>query len=308
MAVFRIQKTKDFTVMSNHHLRNTKLSLKAKGLLSLMLSLPEGWDYTTKGLAHICRDGVDSISTAIRELEQCGYLTRRRLRRENGQLGDIEYTIHERPAADTEDGFPPDPPAPIQENPILAKPVQEKHAQLNTNQSNTKGSNTDPSIYPGNTRESPVSDENAPADTTQAYRGLIRENIEYDVLASRYGTQRVDEIVELMLESVLSRRPMIRIAGDDFPRAVVGSRFLKLRADHIEYVFDCLDRNTTEIRNIKAYLLAALYNAPATMESYYRAEVNHDLHDTECGERPAPRKKHTTINENAAVKGRRFAF
>ena len=80
MAVFRVEKTKDFTIMSNHHLRNTELSLKAKGLLSLMLSLPEDWDYTTKGLAHICKDGVDSITTALKELERHGYLTRQRLR------------------------------------------------------------------------------------------------------------------------------------------------------------------------------------------------------------------------------------
>lgn len=89
MAVFRVEKTKDFTIMSNHHLRNTELSLKAKGLLSLMLSLPEDWDYTTKGLAHICKDGVDSITTALKELERHGYLTRQRLRYDNGQLGDI---------------------------------------------------------------------------------------------------------------------------------------------------------------------------------------------------------------------------
>ena len=73
MAVFRVEKTKDFTVMSNHHLRNGKLSLKAKGLLSLMLSLPEDWDYTTKGLACICKDGMDSIGSALKELEQHGY-------------------------------------------------------------------------------------------------------------------------------------------------------------------------------------------------------------------------------------------
>ena len=78
MAVFRVEKTKDFTIMCNHHLRNTELSLKAKGLLSLMLSLPEDWDYTTKGLAHICKDGVDSITTALKELERHGYLRERR--------------------------------------------------------------------------------------------------------------------------------------------------------------------------------------------------------------------------------------
>ena len=76
MAVFRIEKTRDYTVMANHHLRNTALSLKAKGLLSLMLSLPEDWDYTTKGLARICRDGVDSICATVRELEDAGYIIR----------------------------------------------------------------------------------------------------------------------------------------------------------------------------------------------------------------------------------------
>lgn len=89
MAVFRIEKTRDYTVMANHHLRNTALSLKAKGLLSLMLSLPEDWDYTTKGLARICRDGVDSICATVRELEDAGYIIRERIRNRNGQLGSI---------------------------------------------------------------------------------------------------------------------------------------------------------------------------------------------------------------------------
>lgn len=83
---------------------------------------------------------------------------------------------------------------------------------------------------------------------------------------------------QLMLEVILSKRPYIRIAGDDFPREIVKSRFLKINSGHLEYVFDCIDKNTTKVGNIKAYLLAALYNAPATMDSYYRAEVNHDLY------------------------------
>lgn len=97
MAVFRIEKTRDYTVMSNYHLRDMSLSLKAKGLLSLMLSLPENWDYTMKGLARICKDGIDSISGGIRELEAHGYLVRARVRGANGQLGSIEYTILEQP-------------------------------------------------------------------------------------------------------------------------------------------------------------------------------------------------------------------
>jgi hypothetical protein len=280
MAVFRVEKTKDFTVMSNHHLRNGKLSLKAKGLLSLMLSLPEDWDYTTKGLACICKDGVDSIGSALKELEQHGYLTRRRIRFENGRLGDIEYMIHEKPVSGETEGDSPERENPEQVKPIQAKPKQGepgqvKPAQLNTDPLNTDRLNTHQSIYPAGCRDG--MDQMELAD---AYREIIRENVEYSILTERYGEQRMDETVELMLEVVLSKRPYIRIAGDDFPREVVRGRFLKINSSHLEYVFGCIDKNTTKVGNIKAYLLAALYNAPATMDSYYRAEVNHDLYGT----------------------------
>ena len=275
MAVFRVEKTKDFTVMCNHHLRNVKLSLKAKGLLSLMLSLPEDWDYTTKGLACICKDGVDSIGSALKELEQHGYLTRKRIRFENGRLGDIEYTIHEKPARQETGEDPPKRENPEQVKPIQAKPGQGKPAQLNTDSLNTDRLNTHQSIYPAGCRDGMDQMELA-----EAYREIIHENIEYSILTERYGEQRMDETVELMLEVVLSKRPYIRIAGDDFPREVVRGRFLKINSSHLEYVFGCIDKNTTKVGNIKAYLLAALYNAPATMDSYYRAEVNHDLYGT----------------------------
>ncbi len=294
MAVFRVEKTKDFTVMSNYHLRDVELSLKAKGLLSLMLSLPEDWDYTTKGLACICKDGVDSITSALKELENHGYLTRQRIRYGNGRLGDITYTIHERPVEQeakeereepSESGKPeqekPEWENPRQVNLKQAEPRQGNPAQLNTKQSNTDGLNTYQSIYP----EEPGAvacdqDGMDKMELADAYREIICENIEYSILAERHGKQRMDETVELMLEVVLSKRPYIRIAGDDFPREVVRSRFLKINSSHVEYVFDCIDNNTTKVGNIKAYLLTALYNAPATMGSYYRAEVNHDLYGT----------------------------
>ena len=286
MAVFRVEKTKDFTVMSNFHLRDVELSLKAKGLLSLMLSLPEDWDYTTKGLACICKDGVDSITSALKELENHGYLTRQRTRYENGRLGDITYTLHEKPVSQEEKEELPEREKPKRENPRQvnpeqgnlkqAEPEQGNHAQLNTEQSNTDGLNTYQSIYPAEPEA--AHDGMDRMELADAYREIIRENIEYDILAERHGTQRMDEAVELMLEVILSKRPYIRIAGDDFPREVVRSRFLKINSSHLEYVFGCIDRNTTKVGNIKAYLLTALYNAPATMDSYYRTEVNHDLY------------------------------
>ena len=257
-----------------------------------MLSLPDNWDYTTKGLAHICKDGVDSISSAIKELEKQGYLTRQRLRDAHGRLGDIEYVIHEKPVpSDEQDAIlPPKRENPRQVNPrqvkpVLEKPEQEKPAQLNIQESITEKSITDisnihQSIYPalGGTPDGNAEMDRDRIDRIDTYREIIKENIEFEALVQRYGYERVDELVELMLQTVLSQRPYIRIAGDDYPREVVKSRFLKVNFSHVEYVFDCLDSNTTKVRNIKSYLLAALYNAPTTMDSYYRAEVNHDLY------------------------------
>ena len=151
MAVFRIEKTRDYTVMSNYHLRDMSLSLKAKGLLSLMLSLPENWDYTMKGLACICKDGIDSISGGIRELEAHGYLVRARVRSANGQLGSIEYTILEQPKTPSPTQEKPIREKPIRENPVQANPmldapIQENPAQLNKEESSNYPSKTDLSI------------------------------------------------------------------------------------------------------------------------------------------------------------------
>lgn len=288
MAVFRIDKTRDYTVMSNHHLRNTELSLKAKGLLSLMLSLPENWDYTTKGLAAICKDGIDSISTCIKELEKHGYIIRERVRNEKGQLTTIEYTILEQPKSDL-----PNREKPIQENPILDKPaqvqpIQGNTAQLNTNKSNKKELNTDLSntypikSYQEETESISVPKEQADRigyDEVETYRQIIKENIEYDILSLRNERDiaMLDEIVDLMTETVCTQKSNLVIAGDTFPVAIVKSKLLKLNSEHIEYVIDCMNENTTDIRNIKKYLLAALFNAPSTIDSYYRAKVNHDM-------------------------------
>ncbi len=286
MAVFRIEKTRDYTVMSNYHLRDRSLSLKAKGLLSLMLSLPEDWDYTMKGLARICKDGIDSISGGIRELEAHGYLVRARVRGANGQLGSIEYTILEQPKTPSPTQEKPIRENPVQANPMLDAPIQENHAQLNKEESSNYPSRTDLS----NTKiSSPIlSSPPAPRERIgqdrmrerESYREIILENIDYDILTQdeKLDRDRLDELVELMVDTVCSNREMIRVAVDDYPAEVVRSRFLKLNASHIEYVLDRMRENTTYIRNIKKYLLAALYNAPVTMDSYYTSLVNHDLY------------------------------
>ena len=285
MPVFRVEKTSSYTVMSNHHLRNPDLTLKAKGLLSLMLSLPENWDYTLKGLSCICRENVDAIRTAVWELEKAGYITRRQGRDEKGKMTAIEYTIYEFPQ-------PPKPKIPVSENPISDNPtteipVSENPTQLNKDRSTKDLLNTDVS----STYSFPFQKEAAAPperkgngytnmDAVRAYEEVIKDNIEYPYLIQDKSVDKgmLDEIVSLMLETVCTRRKMIRIAGDDYPAELVKSKFMKLNSSHIRFVLDCMHQNTTKIRNIKKYLLAVLFNAPNTIDSYYTALVNHDMY------------------------------
>ena len=288
MSVFRVEKNKGYTVMSNHHLRNHTLSLKAKGLLSQMLSLPDDWDYTLQGLAQINKESIDAIREAVRELERAGYIKRNRERDERGCLRGTVYTIYEQPHTEPT----PEEPAqalPASENPTLEKPMLDKPTLENPMQLITKGrnkekQNTDQSItdsipFPSGFPETPVQKRTEAKESFERYRNLILENIDYDVLASDPHVDRelLDEIVDLVQETVCSTRSRIRVAGNDYPAEVVRSKLLRLNGEHIRFVMDCLKQNTTRIRNIRQYLLTALFNAPSTMNSYYTALVAHDM-------------------------------
>lgn len=296
MAVFRIDKTKNYTVMANYHLRDTSLSLKAKGLLSLMLSLPEGWDYTTKGLACICKDGVDSICSTIKELENAGYVQRRRLRNELGHLTEVEYTILEKPIRPASSENPPKKGTePKREKPVLdysvlddpglafpeqAIPEQENPAQLNIQESITEKSITDlsskDSFFPS-TGAVPVNRQ-APLTDGRTERERIREQIEYEIMRDRYSREQLDELVEIMLEVSMNRSPTIHIGREaEYATAYVQERFSKINAMHIERVCDGIRDNHTQVRNTKAYLLAALFNAVSTLDSYYTMQANYNF-------------------------------
>ena len=289
MAVFRVEKNRGYTVMSNHHLRNAELSLKAKGLLSMMLSLPEEWNYTTRGLAAICKEGTDCIGSALKELEKTGYIVRNRIRDNKGKIVDVEYVIYETPrkpdpACPHEES--PDTDCPDTENPDMDNPGLENQPQLNKDISSNYQQKKDLSI----TDESNPILSNPPTPTEtrmgkdgmesrEIYRQIILENIDYEILAAdpQVDREQLDEITEIILDTVCTSRKTVRISSDDFPAEVVKSRFLKLNASHIQYVMSCMKENTTRIRNIKKYLLAALYNATFTMGSYYSALVQHDM-------------------------------
>ena len=299
MAVFRVERNTGYTVMSNHHLRNKELSLKAKGLLSQMLSLPEDWDYTLAGLSYINREKIDAIREAVRELERARYIVRSRERDEKGRLRGAEYVIYEQPQKPVSDL--PILENPTLDNPTLEKPMQEKPTfenpmQLNKDIQRTdlpkkEKSNTDlssthsipiHSLNPlpyGDTAAVPERKRTEKNDAYRVYEEIIKDNISYDILLqdNHLEADRINEIVDLILETVCTKRSTIRVAGDDYPAELVKSKFMKLDSEHIRFVLDCMRENTTKIRNIKQYLKAALFNAPSTIGNYYTSLVSHDM-------------------------------
>ena len=305
MPVFRVERNTGYTVMSNHHLRNKELTLKAKGLLSQMLSLPEDWDYTLAGLSHINREKIDAIREAVKELEKAGYIVRSRERDEKGRLRGADYIIYEQPQLPEEQPPTLDYPTlenPTLDNPTLDNPTLENPTQLNKEILSKEQSITDvsithsipiPSLNPfpldggaaagaNGSASAAAERKGTEAKTNSAveiYREIIKDNIEYDFLLREkpLDKDRLNEIVDLMLETVCTARKKIRIAGDDYPAELVKAKFMKLNSSHIEFVLDCLQQNTTKIRNIKQYLRAALFNAPSTIDSYYTALVAHDM-------------------------------
>lgn len=320
MAVFRVERTHNYTVMSNYHLRDKSLSLKAKGLLSQMLSLPEDWDYTLAGLARINAEGKDAIRAAVVELENAGYVQRRQTTEKDGKFSVNEYIIREYPVSHEPPpegplaqplaalppygcGIPlagtsaqPLPENPTTENPSTVSTQTENPTQINIDKTNPlknkilTSQSTDSFPFPSSPPAATAPVETKEKKRTKrsrmsksemdAYREMIRENIDYEgfVRERPYDASQLDEMVELMVEAVCSRKETLRVAGNDFPQAVVKSRLLKLDREHIVFVFDGLKENTTQVRNMKQYLLTVLYNAPATIENHYAAQVNHDLY------------------------------
>lgn len=283
MAVFRIEKNRNFTVMSNHHLRDKSISCKACGLLSKMLALPDDWDYTTRGLAAICKDGLDSIRSALKELEKAGYLERRQLRDEQGRIADLEYVIFETPRhsepctdlpyTENPNTVKPNPACPLMDDPDSGNPSQLSTNIPNTKTSKTNRSNTD-SFLPRSPPSRHVIDG-------RNERDRIHKQIEYDYLVTPNNRDQVDELVEIMLEVSLNCSPTIHIGRDaEYPTNYVRERMRLITSEHIRKVLDGINETYSEVYNTKAYLLASLFNVPATMDNYYTMRVNHDQYNS----------------------------
>ncbi len=340
MAVFRIDKKRDYTVMANHHLKNKKISLRAKGLLSVVLSLPGDWDYTLAGLTRICIEGIDCIRSAVHELEAAGYIERTRVRNAKGQLKGTDYTIREIPLAEelnwlidahacsvafsneSEDiknveSLPvwdgceekeehknthktkdiskkPTFTQPASAELASENPAQEKAMQLNTKnikddlKANTQSINPSvtPSVHPAWEQERRTDGRiervhlYSPPDIT-AEREQIREQIGYDGIAQEHPSRvsLLDECVEIMLEITLARHQSTRIGRDiEYPTSLVKERYAALSQEHIETVITSIMGNTTKVKNTKAYIIAALFNAATTLDHHYTFMVNHDLY------------------------------
>lgn len=197
MPVFRVEKKSDYTVMSNHHLRNQEISLRAKGLLSQMLSLPTGWDYTLVGLAVINLEGIDAIREAVKELERAGYVTRERQRNTSGQFTGSVYVIRELPIRSSPALENPTLAEPVQDKPVSGPPTLENPTELKKKESNTEKSNTD-GINPSFNQLKEDAAERKRNERI-VYRQLILENIEYEyLLQCPTDREEVDEIVEII--------------------------------------------------------------------------------------------------------------
>lgn len=254
--VFRVEKTKNYTVMSNYHLRDKRLSLQAKGLLSQILSLPDDWNYTARGLAVINKETFNTIRGIILELEKAGYIVRRQTRGKSGKWNRMVYDIYEIPQdvnEETEEPEKAEAPEPPEPSPMPREAEPDA-----------------PELDP---------------DTLNRFRREIRENIDPESLWREFGAdpEIVVGYVELMAEVCAGKSP-IRANGQEIPPEEVRKRFLSLNRDHILYVMECLRDRTRDIRNVRAYTLATLYNAPATIDQYYEAKAYRDMRKDESGD------------------------
>lgn len=299
--IFKIVKDKKqgFTIVPNQLAFDENISLKSTMLLIIMLALPPTWDLTIKGLAKLKRDGIDSIRTGINELEKAGYITKRRVRNEKGQVQGTEYTVYEtldlNPKLNNNDpdnssqkneentDFTPKSENPIQgeksDLPELENPILENPTQLNTKLLNTKYINLsyqdNNNINNNNTYRCDEMDTIDKIDRKEI-KANLKNQLNYEKLISENGVDKkqINSIINILADVMSSSSQRIRIAGEKRPLEEVIQRFSQLTDKHIVYVLECLSKNADKPRNIRAYLLTSLFNAPSTIDCYYARDAD----------------------------------
>lgn len=260
MAIVRIKKEKNYTVVDNAYLTDPRLSAREMGLLTKVLSLPDDWKFSVRGLERILKDGQDGIRSALRVLEETGYLVRSRARNAHGKMGKITYTFYERSLCPSN----PNKESPDTEEPNMEKPDMVGESQLITNRVISNNSNT----YP-------INQDGVMADRA-AQEEAVRSNIDYASLVTRnpYNVDQIDEMVAIMADvMVMPDNAKITVGGNQLQTKTVKEQLNRLTSSHIEYVLSSLEETTTPIHNIHGYLLTALYRAPLTLHNHYAAQV-----------------------------------
>ena len=310
MKKYITKKEKGFVQISNSILSDPNISLKAKTVLAIMLSLPDNWDFSIEGISGKCKESKDCIAKAVNELIDAGYVIRTKTRGADGRITKWEYEVFEEPRktieqnneepcekkTDTallhqempyvdnvnnepfEDDYP-EQDFPELDNPSVELPEMEPMGTYNTIINKKENNNT---LFNNIQSNHIPSKRKLRFDMSEIElkRYTVEENIDYDILVEQFPNRKamIDEIVDLMVEVLCSNREFITIASDTHPIEQVKERFESIDSGHVEYILECLDKTTTDIRNIKQYLLSVIFNAPQTMDNYYTAAVKHDLY------------------------------
>ena len=295
MKKYITKKEKGFVQIPNSILSDPNISLKAKTVLAIMLSLPDNWDFSIEGISGKCKESKDCIAKAVNELIDTGYVIRTKTRGADGRITKWEYEVFEEPCKTIERSneepcgeIPdtalshqekPEEDYPEQDFPELDNPSVETKDTYNTIINKKENNN----ILFSNIKSNPIQSKHKISfsmSEIELKELEVKDNIEYDILLQKFPTKHamIDEIVNLMVEVLCSKRETITIASDSHPIEQVKERFKSVDSGHIEYILECLDKTTTDIRNIKQYLLSVIFNAPQTMDNYYTAVVKHDLY------------------------------
>ena len=312
--IMKVGEIKDYTIVDNSCLRDVNLDIAERGLLITMLSLPDNWDFSGKGLSSILPCGKTKIYSALKKLEIAGYLMRKRIYKD-GRVADWEYYIcgkaifledtadmqeetvktnnnaecfeQDRPADDVKtcDTDITDNAAQISSLVLENQEIDEEKQEMPDDNKINNNKISKNKIYKNQSINHTAYEMDRPIDVSaedyEKYKALIKQNIDYDSFAyslSNMDLQEIDEIVELMTETVAINNKPVKINGTLIPAEIVKSRFLKINHGDIDYLLFALSRNTTKVKNIRAYLIAAIYNAKTTQSNYYGAEVRHDLY------------------------------
>lgn len=265
MAIIRIKKEKNYTVVDNGYLNDLRLSAREIGVMNKVLSLPDDWVFSVRGLTSLFKDGEDSIRSALRVLETAGYLVRKRIRNEHGKLGKMEYTFYERSISPSN----PEREKPVMEEknvslPELDYPDEGQKSQLSTNR-----------VITNNSNNYPINQDRAMEDRT-VQEETVRNNIDYSSLAIRnpHNVDQINEMVAIMADvMMMPDNAETTVGGNQLSAGVVKSQLQRLGSNHIEYVLDSMSGSAAPIRNIHGYLLTALYRAPLTLHNHYAAQV-----------------------------------